>query len=181
MVTWRTRGCLTHQTSWRHMLWTDVARHKNTNEMAPSRDLMLKMRVSKRPREEYFGTKDKMAVIVLQNLKKKTKKIYIICNYWWELSWKLQIQEMYVFNEVSTRRPLKKYWNHRYDAGDNRGILAKWLESKVKLSRGSLKPRSWSLDPTDRGLTGPTVFTLLIKIFQTQRWQHVSPSKVLNV
>ena len=38
---------------------------------------------------------------------------------------------------------------------NNRGILAKWFKSCVKLSRGPYKPQSWSLDPTDRGLTRP--------------------------
>ena len=39
--------------------------------------------------------------------------------------------------------------------GDNRGTLAKRLKDRVKISRGSYKPRVWSLDPTDHGLTGP--------------------------
>ena len=39
--------------------------------------------------------------------------------------------------------------------GDNRGMLAKLFESRVKLSRGPFKPWFWSLDPTDRGLTRP--------------------------
>ena len=48
---------------------------KNTNEMAPNRDLTLKTRASKRPLGEYFGTKDKMAAIVQQNLEKKKEKL----------------------------------------------------------------------------------------------------------
>ena len=39
---------------------------KKTNEMAPNRDLTLKIRASKYCLGEYFGTKDKMAVIVQQ-------------------------------------------------------------------------------------------------------------------
>ena len=39
--------------------------------------------------------------------------------------------------------------------GDNWGILAKRLESRMKLSHGPRKPRFWSQDPTDSGLTGP--------------------------
>ena len=38
---------------------------------------------------------------------------------------------------------------------DNRGILAKWLERRVKLSCGPFKLRFWSIDRTDRGLTRP--------------------------
>ena len=37
---------------------------------------MLKMRASKRPLEKYFGTKDKMAIIGQQDLKKMKKYIY---------------------------------------------------------------------------------------------------------
>ena len=43
-------------------------------------DLTLKMRVSERPREEYFGTKGKLVVIVQQNLNRNEKKMYFICS-----------------------------------------------------------------------------------------------------
>ena len=43
---------------------TVVARPKNSNDLAPNCDLTLKTRASKHPLEEYFGTKDKMAVIM---------------------------------------------------------------------------------------------------------------------
>ena len=39
--------------------------------------------------------------------------------------------------------------------GDNRGLLAKWLESRAKLSGSPFKPQFWSLNPTDRGLMRP--------------------------
>ena len=35
------------------------------------------------------------------------------------------------------------------------GLLAKLLKGRVKISHGPFKLRYWSLDPTDRGLTGP--------------------------
>ena len=37
--------------------------------------------------------------------------------------------------------------------GDNRGILAKQFESRVKLSCVPFESRFWSLDPTDLSLT----------------------------
>ena len=39
--------------------------------------------------------------------------------------------------------------------GDSRDLLAKRFKSRMKLSCGPFKPRFWSLDPTDRGLTCP--------------------------
>ena len=51
-------------------LQTIVENHKITNEIAPKRYLTLKMRASKHPLEVYFGTKDKMAIIIQQNLEK---------------------------------------------------------------------------------------------------------------
>ena len=44
---------------------------------------------------------------------------------------------------------------HGYDVGNNRGILAKWFESRVKLSCGPFKLWSWSLHPTAWGLMVP--------------------------
>ena len=41
-----------------------MARPENSNKLAPNRDLMLKTRASKHTVGKYFGTKDKMAVII---------------------------------------------------------------------------------------------------------------------
>ena len=55
--------------------------------------------------------------------------------------------------------------------GDNRRVLAKQFNSKVILSRGPFKPRYWSLDPTDRGLTGLHCITpYLMQHWAKQKW-----------
>ena len=47
--------------------------------------------------------------------------------------------------------------------GDNRGILAKRFESRVKFSCGPFKPWFWSLDPADCRLLMPD--SVCIKVF----------------
>ena len=54
--------------------------------------------------------------------------------------------------------------------GDNRGTLAKRLESEVKLSRGPFKSRVGSLDPVARKLSGPdcTCLSLFLLILREE-------------
>ena len=162
--------------SWRlvakryRMWWTDVARHKNTNRMAPNCIHTLKTRWNNcemrskrshmwRPLVKYFGTKGKMAVIFQQNFKKIETNVFYVQVLMITCLKTMPIKEINVFNEVRTCRPLKKCWKHKYNMGDNRGILRNQFEGRVKLSRNPFKLWFWSLDPTDCGLTRPDCTT----------------------
>ena len=56
----------------------------------------------------------------------------------------MHIYEIYFFNKVWARRPLKNYWYHGYNVSDNKGMLAKGCISKVKLNRGPFNLQSWT-------------------------------------